>query len=202
MADGARIILVTGGARSGKSEFAEKYTLAAAAGERAAYIATAEVFDEEMRFRVERHRARRGRQWETFEAPTEERLLPALVGAGEYSAVLLDCLSMYLSNFLCEKSEEELKDEAALYEESAGLIDHLIAGAREMRKTRALVIVTSETGLGIVPENHLARLYRDLLGLASQRLAREAAAVYFVAAGQAVDIKALALTPEQAVRNL
>ena len=190
---GAKIILITGGARSGKSAFAEKYAAQAAGKDgKVAYIATAQVYDEEMKFRVQRHRARRPENWQTFEAPTEEDVLAALQQAGETCDVILfDCLTL----------EEELREEDRLYQQAEQTGERLLETASQMTCTRALVMVTNEVGEGIVPQNHLARVYRDLAGLLSQQLALVAEAVYLVSCGQAVNLKSLALSPEEAVRR-
>ena len=200
---GAKLILITGGARSGKSAFAEKYAAQAAGKDgKVAYIATARVYDEEMKFRVQRHRARRPENWQTFEAPTEEDVLAALQQAGETCDVILfDCLTLFLSNFLCSLSEEELREENRLYQQAEQTGERLLETASQMTCTRALVMVTNEVGEGIVPQNHLARVYRDLAGLLSQQLALVAEAVYLVSCGQAVNLKSLALSPEEAVRR-
>ena len=157
-----KIILVTGGARSGKSSFAEKLALNIGDG-RAAYIATAQIFDNEMRFRVDLHRARRGDNWQTFEAPfnAEEKILAA---AENFSAILFDCVTIYVSNFLCAAN---LDDEKFLYDNLRGLIQKLIDAAESSEATT--IFVTNEVGLGIVPENKLARRFRDLAGLAISR---------------------------------
>ena len=170
-----KIILVTGGARSGKSSFAEKLALKIGGG-RAAYIATAQIFDDEMKFRVEVHKSRRGENWKTFEAPfnAEEKILEA---AQNFDAILFDCVTFYVSNFLCAA---ELDDE---------LIEKLIDAAKSSDATT--IFVSNEVGFGIVPENKLARRFRDLAGLANQMLAAQAEKVFLTVAGVAVDLKKL-----------
>ena len=179
-----RIILVTGGARSGKSSFAEKLALKIGDG-RAAYIATAQIFDKEMDFRIKLHQARRGDNWQTFEAPfaAEEKILAA---GKNFSAILFDCVTIYISNFLCN---ENLDDEKFLYDNLRGLIQRLIDAAKNSEATT--IFVTNEVGGGIVPENKLARRFRDLAGLANQMLAAQADKVFLTVAGVAVDIKKL-----------
>ena len=197
-----KLILVTGGARSGKSAFAEEYAKAAAPGGKVAYIATAQVWDEEMKFRVRKHKERRPASWQTFEAPTEEMVLAALKKAGKsHEVILFDCLTIYLSNFLCSCTEDELQDEALLYERVKDMSERIIAALSKMSKTCALIMVTNEVGTGIVPENHLARVYRDLAGLMNQRLADAADAVYLSVCGQAVNLKKLAVTALEAARE-
>lgn len=199
------IILVTGGARSGKSTFAERYAERAArhtlelGGEEVlpkhsiAYLATAQIYDEEMRFRVKRHQARRSEAWQTYEAPTEETAVAALQAAGEkQEAILFDCVTIFLSNLLCSCTEEELEQEELLYQRIQEAVSHLLQAAGSAVHAGTVVFVTNEVGAGIVPENALARRYRDLAGLANQQLAGSADAVYLVVAGQAVDVKKLA----------
>lgn len=178
-----KIILVTGGARSGKSSFAEQLALKLGGG-RAAYIATAQIFDDEMAYRVKIHRSRRGDTWQTFEAPfdAEEKILAA---GKNFGAILFDCVTIYVSNFLCAAN---LEDEAKLCDELRGLIQKLIDAAKDS-EAAVTIFVTNEVGAGIVPENKLARRFRDLAGLANQMLAANADKVYLTVAGLAVDVK-------------
>ena len=186
----SRIVLVTGGARSGKSSFAERYVKAH--GERIAYIATAQIFDAEMRYRVALHKKRRPASWETFEAPFAAEA--AIAEAAEaHDALLFDCLTVYLSNLLCTLTEEELADEAAVYALAEEATEKLIAAAQV--SGALCVFVTNEVGAGIVPENKLARLYRDVAGLANQAFARAADEVYLTVSGIPVEIKKLAEEP-------
>ena len=179
-----KIVLVTGGARSGKSRFAEQY--AAKHGHRVAYIATAEIDDEEMKHRVKLHRERRPADWQTFEAPTHAE--QALKEAGEtHDMILFDCLTIYISNLLCALPDiEDSGRNCRLVSES---IDRLIEQAKCNEGTA--VFVTNEVGAGIVPEHRLAREYRDLAGLANQRMARAADEVYLVVCGLPVNVKDL-----------
>ena len=155
-----KMILVTGGARSGKSAFAEQ--LARESGGSVAYIATAEVWDEEMAHRVTLHRSRRPAGWKTYEAPREA------------AAVI---------------REAEPYDEAHLTALVQGEMAALVEAARGLPKEAEVLFVTNEVGAGIVPENRLARLYRDLAGLANQQLAAAADAVYAVLCGIPLRIK-------------
>ena len=179
-----KIILVTGGARSGKSSFAEKLALKIGDG-RAAYIATAQIFDDEMNFRVKLHRSRRGENWQTFEAPfaAEEKIFEA---SKNFNALLFDCVTIYVSNFLCAAA---LDDEKFLYDELRALIQKLIDAAKN--SDAVTIFVSNEVGGGIVPENKLARRFRDLAGLANQMLAAHAEQVFLTVAGLAVDLKQL-----------
>lgn len=179
-----KIILVTGGARSGKSSFAENFALKIGNG-RAAYIATAQIFDDEMNFRVKLHQSRRGDNWRTFEAPfaAEEKIFEA---GKNFKAILFDCVTIYVSNFLCTT---ELDNEKFLYENLRGLIQKLIDAAKN--SDAVTIFVTNEVGVGIVPENKMARRFRDLAGLANQMLAAQADKVFLTVAGLAVDLKKL-----------
>lgn len=178
-----KMILVTGGARSGKSSFAEN--LIAKAGTRIAYIATAQIFDEEMRYRIELHRRRRPDSWQTYEAPFGAE--KALQEAGcAHDAILFDCVTIYLSNLLCEPGE---RTEAEEYERVQQAMARLIAAVRQLPPGVTVVFVTNEVGAGIVPENALARRYRDLSGLANQQLARAADEVHAVICGLPLQLK-------------
>ena len=179
-----KIILVTGGARSGKSSFAEKLALKIGNG-RAAYIATAQIFDDEMNFRVKLHQSRRGKNWTTFEAPfaAEEKISEA---GKNFGAILFDCVTIYVSNFLCAA---ELDDEKFLYDELNERIQKLIDAAKN--SDAVTIFVSNEVGGGIVTENKLARRFRDLAGLANQMLAAHSEKVFLTVAGLAVDLKKL-----------
>ncbi|MBD3878298.1 MAG: bifunctional adenosylcobinamide kinase/adenosylcobinamide-phosphate guanylyltransferase [Quinella sp. 1Q5] len=179
-----KIILVTGGARSGKSSFAERLALKLGGGQ-AAYIATAQIFDEEMAYRIKIHQQRRGNNWTTFEAPfaAEEMVSTA---AADFSAILFDCVTIYVSNFLCTA---DLDDEAELYKNLREQIQRLIDAA--LKSDAVIIFVSNEVGGGIVPENKLARRFRDLAGLANQMFAANADKVFLTVAGVAVDLKKL-----------
>ena len=180
-----KIVLVTGGARSGKSVFAEKY--AASVGGRVAYIATAQIYDEEMRLRIELHRKRRPDTWETFEAPyrAEQAMAEAVTTA---NVVLFDCLTVYTSNLLLAAENYKTAEERCCL--IMAQIDALLTSASA--DTGVVIFVTNEVGMGIVPENALAREYRDLAGSVNQKVAEAADEVYLVVCGLAVEIKKLA----------
>jgi adenosyl cobinamide kinase/adenosyl cobinamide phosphate guanylyltransferase len=166
----ARLILVTGGARSGKSRFAEERLAALAPGGPWRYVATAEPLDDEMRARIEHHRARRGAQWRTIEA--SRLLADAVCAPGDDSAILVDCITIWLSNLMLDGATDEAILAAA---------DLLGAAARTA--ARPVVFVTNEVGGGIVPMDPLARRFRDLAGWVNQRLASACDEVFLVAAG-------------------
>ena len=178
-----KIILVTGGARSGKSKFAEKLATKLNSGKKA-YIATAQIFDDEMAHRVNKHQARRGEDWKTFEAPFNAEV--AINEAGKnFDVILFDCMTIYLSNFLC--AFELLDDLDEINQKLQNVVNKLISAAKNMNGT--IIFVTNEVGAGIVPENKLARIYRDCAGIANQMMVAVADEVYLVVAGIPINIK-------------
>ncbi len=166
-------LLVLGGAKSGKSAYAEALVERMRPGY--LYLATSQVLDEEMEQRVRAHRERRSENWETIECPFElPRTLHGLGGSGR--PVLVDCITLWLSNLLCFSSDNPATAVDALCD-SVSAADY------------PLVIVSNEVGAGIVPENALARQYRDLAGSTNQRLARICASVALVVAGLPLRLK-------------
>jgi adenosylcobinamide kinase/adenosylcobinamide-phosphate guanylyltransferase len=186
-----RLILVTGGARSGKSTYAER--LAQRSGRSVAYIATATAGDDDMRDRIAHHQTARPATWQTIEEPLH------LAGAVQQAAsladvILLDCITVWLSNWLLLQDELSSIEStpASIYSEGAlQEIEALLREASKLNAQQSLVIVTNEVGLGIVPAFALGRVYRDVLGAVNRRLAQDAARVYLLVAGLAVDIKRL-----------
>jgi adenosylcobinamide kinase/adenosylcobinamide-phosphate guanylyltransferase len=174
-------ILILGGARSGKSDYAE--ALASQLGRNIVYIATAEARDDEMAARIAVHRQNRPAEWQTLEAPRQ--VGPALSSLGEPPEVLLlDCLTLLVSNIILEmESEPQDVVEAAVTAE----IDEIIAAQK--RLDVPLIVVSNEVGLGLVPPYVLGRLYRDLLGRANQRFAAQADRVLFMVAGLPLVVK-------------
>jgi adenosylcobinamide kinase/adenosylcobinamide-phosphate guanylyltransferase len=171
-------VLFTGGARSGKSTRAEQY--AGQLGRPVLYLATAEAGDDEMRERIAMHRRQRPTNWATLEAPTAVAATLATLGVG--TVVLLDCLSLLVSNLLLA---HEPNAAAVVDAEIASLI--AAAHARDL----TLIVVTNEVGMGIVPAYPLGRTYRDLLGRANQRIATAAAEVYLLVCGIPVEMRAI-----------
>jgi adenosylcobinamide kinase/adenosylcobinamide-phosphate guanylyltransferase len=159
-------LFVIGGARSGKSRYAQRR--AETLGTRLAYVATGQALDSEMADRIARHRADRGPGWHTIEAPVD--LAPAIsLASGRYDAILVDCLTLWLSNLMgadiaIDRAVEELASATATC-------------------AVPLTVIANEVGLGIVPDNALARRFRDEAGRLNQRIAEIADEVMFVAAG-------------------
>ncbi len=170
-----KIYFITGGARSGKSAFAEK--IAASITGKRAYLATAQALDAEMVSRIEHHRKRRGSAWDTFEEPLAVgELLNKL--SGRYDVVLLDCLTLWLSNVMAHTAGDE---------EVSHRSDVLLSAARNVQGT--CIIVSNEVGLGIVPDNPLARRFRDLAGFVNQKVAQVADEAYLLTSGIPMKIK-------------
>jgi adenosylcobinamide kinase/adenosylcobinamide-phosphate guanylyltransferase len=164
------VVLVTGGARSGKSGFSESRLAALAPGGPWLYVATAERRDdEEMAVRIARHQARRGAAWRTVEAPRD---VAGALAAPAAAGVLVDCITLWLTNLLLDGGSDEALLAAA---------EALGAAARACPVP--VVLVTNEVGAGIVPEHPLGRRFRDLAGLVNQRLAAAADEVVLVACG-------------------
>jgi adenosylcobinamide kinase/adenosylcobinamide-phosphate guanylyltransferase len=163
-----RNVLVGGGARSGKSAFALSY--ARRLGERRVFLATGEALDDEMSARIRRHRAERGGAFLTVEEPRD--LPGALARLEDADVVVVDCLTLWLSNLLVAGTAAD---------EVRARIDDL-AEVLARRRFNAL-LVTNEVGMGIVPETALGRLFRDLAGWAHQRLAAAADEIYLAALG-------------------
>jgi len=165
------LTLIIGGARSGKSAFAESLIQATSRPRR--YIATSEAWDDEMRDRIAQHQRHRGGDWTTVEAPLD--LDAALADAGSNEAVLIDCATLWLTNHLL--ADHDLEAET----------DRLLAALSSC--AAPVIIVSNETGWGIVPDNALARRFRDEQGRLNQRLARQAALVVTVIAGLPLSLK-------------
>lgn len=172
----SKVTLVTGGTRSGKSRYAEKLA-EAFAGPRG-YLATGQPGDTEMAERITRHRARRGSDWETVEEPLE--LVEAVTRVdGSYSVVLVDCVTLWLSNlmFSCPGGAAE----------ALARVERFTDGFACWRTP--LIIVTSEVGMGIVPEHPLSRAFRDLAGEANELIAARADEVYVTISGLPLKLK-------------
>jgi len=181
-----RLLLVLGGARSGKSAYAQQVAQELG-GSRVLFVATAQAWDEEMAQRIAQHRQERPAAWRTLEAPHHVGQAIALE-LDDAVVVLVDCLTLLVSNTILRLSESPDPAVAA-----AAVQAELTALSQTCQGTAATyVVVSNEVGLGLVPDNPLGRLYRDLLGRANQTLAAQAEAVYFMVAGLPVEVKALA----------
>ena len=178
-----QIILILGGARSGKSDYAQ--ALAGRLGARVLYVATATIQDEEMAERVAHHRASRPAGWDTLEAPRDISLALGPCVA-RYEVVLVDCLTMWATNVLLADEANPQRAEQALVAD----LDALCSLCRQAGTT--LLVVSNAVGMGVVPAYPLGRVYRDLLGRANQFMARQADRVLWLVAGIPVDLKALA----------
>lgn len=184
-----KLILVTGGARSGKSAYAE--TLAKTTSRDVMYIATSIPFDEEMKERVKKHKARRPSNWGTFEGYMDlkrvflEKELP-------FQTVLLDCITIMVTNLMFEFGGSHVEN---LDEEEINKIERKILGeitefldATDLN-TETSILVTNEVGFGIVPDNKLSRIFRDISGRANQYIASRADEVYLIVCGLPIKIK-------------
>jgi adenosylcobinamide kinase/adenosylcobinamide-phosphate guanylyltransferase len=169
-----QIILVTGGARSGKSKYAEQRV--GELGSRHLYVATAEAKDEEMTQRIAEHQKRRGDRWLTVEEPVE--LAEALLTRrGRTDCALVDCLTLWISNLLIRRDEKYVAESVEQLLETVPQLDFHV------------VLVTNEVGCGVVPDNPLARQFRDLSGWANQRIAAVATEVVLTVAGIPMVVK-------------
>lgn len=189
-----RVTLVLGGARSGKSSWAER--LAARSGRRVLYVATAQPSDAEMVERIAAHRASRPAAWQTIE------VFDDLVGgvrdaAGTGEVVLVDCLTIWVSNVVLERTGPRGDGPASWPEIQAELVSaarSLVDQARAREQT--LILVSNEVGLGLVPPYPLGRRYRDLLGVVNRTVAGLADSVVLLIAGLPIDLRRLPLSQE------
>ena len=191
----AQIVLILGGA-DGKSRFAQQLA-GRLGGTDVLFLATAEAGDLEMANRIEAHKNSRPREWGTLEAPIN--VARALAGAAErYQVVLIDCLTLLASNVVLscgdpvniQEAERRMRDES----------DALLAACRLRRGT--VIIVSGEVGQGLVPDNRLGRVFRDILGWTNQSVAAEADAVYLMVAALAIEVKRLAASLDEIVAAL
>ncbi len=168
----SRAVFVLGGARSGKSAFAE--SLISDLGLERHYVATGRAWDDEMRARIAQHRADRGDSWQTHEEPIDLVAQLAAIDA-EGRAVLVDCLTLWVTNLMMAER---------------GMMSEFTALTKFLLKAQSrLILVSNEVGLGIVPENRMARDFRDHAGRLHQMVAAASAEVYFIAAGLPLKMK-------------
>ena len=177
-----QITLILGGARSGKSSYAQK--LAEESGKSVTFLATAQALDEEMSARIQKHKVERSADWQTLEVPLK---IASHVKEIQSEVVILDCITLLLSNLVMEFVKDDLVEEAPFMQAVQKETEELLAGIRESKQD--WLIVSNEVGLGLVPPYQMGRVYRDGLGWANQCLAREAEKVIFMVAGIPMIVK-------------
>jgi adenosylcobinamide kinase/adenosylcobinamide-phosphate guanylyltransferase len=173
-----RLTLILGGRRAGKSSYAQRLAEDGGRGERVLFVATAEAGDDDMAARIRRHQADRPAEWDTLEEPLDivSSLTPIVSG---YDTVLLDCLTLWVSNLM------HAADEPDVLSETARLLECY------ERQGASWIVISNEVGLGIVSATRLGRDYADQLGRVNQHLAAVADDVWFVAAGLPLNLKSL-----------
>jgi adenosylcobinamide kinase/adenosylcobinamide-phosphate guanylyltransferase len=190
----AKIVLVLGGVRSGKSRFGQDLAHELG-GNDLLFVATAESRDDEMAMRIQRHREDRPVTWTTLEQPLGVGdAIAAMTNAP--SVILLDCLTLLVSNILLKHHDDFAAAEAGVRAEVASLV------AAVQHHGATLVVVSGEVGMGVVPESSLGRQFRDLLGWANQSLAQHASATYLMVAGLPVNVTRIASTLNEAAADI
>ena len=180
------IILCSGGARSGKSEFAEQLALSLKG--RKAYVATGQAFDDEMKDRIKKHQMRRGKEWITFEIPLHlHKNWEQIKNVSD--VILIDCLTMFTSNHVfahgdINTQEDSNRIESIILEELRLLLQEI-----NNSNDKTVIFVTNEIGLGIVPENKLARYFRDITGRVNREVASAANKMYLTISGVTIELK-------------
>ena len=180
------IILCSGGARSGKSEFAEQLALSLKG--RKAYVATGQAFDDEMKDRIKKHQLRRGKEWITFEIPLHlHKNWEQIKNVSD--VILIDCLTMFTSNHVfahgdINTQEDSNRIESIILEELRLLLQEI-----NNSNDKTVIFVTNEIGLGIVPENKLARYFRDITGRVNREVASTANKMYLTISGITIELK-------------
>ena len=177
-----KLTLILGGARSGKSSYAQ--SLAEETGKSVTFLATAQALDDEMSARIQKHRAERSPDWETLEIPLD---ISTHLGKIKTDVVILDCMTLLVTNLLMQFVKADLVDEAPFTQALQKEVDDL--SAKIGRQKQDWIIISNELGLGLVPPYQMGRVYRDLLGWANQQLARAADKVIFMVAGIPTVIK-------------
>lgn len=178
----SKITLLLGGARSGKSSYAQ--TLAESSGKSVTFLATAQALDDEMSARIQKHKAERPAHWQTLEIPLD---IASHAGEIKSDVVILDCMTLLATNLLMQFVKDDLVNEAPFADTIHKEVDDLLAAIRTGNQN--WIIISNEIGLGLVPPYQMGRVYRDLLGWANQRLAREADKVIFMVAGIPMNVK-------------
>jgi len=177
-----KLIFITGGARSGKSNLAEK--MAISLGKPVAYIATGQPLDEEMAHRIKKHKNKRPTDWKTYEEPIKVRELVSRLGL-EKEVILIDCLTLLTSNLLLKKED---KVEDSKWQEEI-LLEIKKLAEISYKVPAQVIIVSNEVGMGLVPDNPMGRVYRDILGRANSIIADKADEVFMMVSGIPLKIK-------------
>lgn len=180
------IILCSGGARSGKSEFAEQLALSLKG--RKAYVATGQAFDDEMKDRIKKHQLRRGKEWITFEIPLHlHKNWEEIKNVSD--VILIDCLTMFTSNHVFAHGDINSQEDANRIESI--ILEELRLLLQEINNSndKTVIFVTNEIGLGIVPENKLARYFRDITGRVNREVASAANKMYLTISGVTIELK-------------
>lgn len=180
------IILCSGGARSGKSEFAEQLALSLKG--RKAYVATGQAFDDEMKDRIKKHQLRRGKEWITFEIPLHlYKNWEQIKNVSD--VILIDCLTMFTSNHVFAHGDINTQEDANRIESI--ILEEMRLLLQEINNSndKTVIFVTNEIGLGIVPENKLARYFRDITGRVNREVASAANKMYLTISGITIELK-------------
>lgn len=178
----SRLTLILGGARSGKSSHAQR--LAEETGKAVTFLATAQALDEEMTARIHKHRLERPAHWDTLELPID---VASHVQEIKSDVVVLDCLTLLVSNLLMQFVKDDLVEETPFLQVMQKEVNELITALR--LTGQHWIIISNEVGLGLVPPYQMGRVYRDALGWANQQLARQADNVIFMVAGIPMNVK-------------
>ena len=180
------IILCSGGARSGKSEFAEQLALSLKG--RKAYVATGQAFDDEMKDRIKKHQLRRGKEWITFEIPLYlHKNWEQIKNVSD--VILIDCLTMFTSNHVFAHGDINTQEDANRIESIILKELRLLLQEINNSNNKTVIFVTNEIGLGIVPENKLARYFRDITGRVNREVASAANKMYLTISGVTIELK-------------
>ena len=178
----SKITLILGGARSGKSSYAQH--LAEETGRPVTFLATAQALDEEMSRRIQKHRVERPASWETLEVSFDIAAHVHQIGS---KVIILDCITLLLSNLLMQFVQDDIVNESQFMPAVKNEVNELLSVIRAQEQE--WIIISNEVGLGLVPPYQMGRVYRDALGWANQQLARQADNVIFMVAGIPMIVK-------------
>ncbi|MBI5208314.1 MAG: bifunctional adenosylcobinamide kinase/adenosylcobinamide-phosphate guanylyltransferase [Candidatus Firestonebacteria bacterium] len=181
----SKITFILGGARSGKSLYAAK--LALNSGNKVLYVATGVPCDEEMKIKIEKHKKERPESWETIEEPVDIKSVIKNID-NVFDIVIIECLSFWISNlFFQYKSKEKDNDNEKILK---NIMDYVIDTFNLFKNLKTeIIVVSNEVGMGIVPDNEISRVYRDILGKTNQMMAECAENVFLIVAGISIKIK-------------